>query len=240
MNTPFLSVIIPLGPSEKGCLNSSAGSLLDDLQFLPKGSEIIFVGCESACPFPEEEGVVQQLGHYSVVWLYTEMGRAKQMNAGAELARGENLWFLHWDSRFQPDLVDTLIAQLERYPLALHYCLLAFMTDGPSSMIFNQWGANLRSLLLKVPFGDQGFFLQKKLFTRLDGYSEQATYGEDHLLVWQAHQESVPVKCCYKPLQTSARKYRKTGWLSLTCIYQFRWIRQAWPELLTLIKKRYF
>jgi len=232
----LLSVIIPVGPDETGL----SQALLADLQYLPADSEILF-GCTTAQkPFSEVESVLKALQGYKVQFLYAATGRAQQMNSGAAAASGEYLWFLHLDSRFDPSLITQLMRNIETYPQALHYCWLKFMADGPRLMFLNGWGANLRSMLFGTPFGDQGFVLSRQLFERLGGYSETVSCGEDHLLVWQARQQGVKLKCCYRPLLTSARKYRSQGWLSLTCRYQRLWLQQAWPQFKQLVRQRYF
>lgn len=237
MPEPLLSVVIPVGPEE---IEISPG-LLEDLFFLPRQTELIFVLCEQS-PLLAQQAVLEQqvqgaLSHYPQIWLSTRMGRAAQMNAGAAAARGEFLWFLHLDSRFQPQLIDQFVDNLTCWPQRLHYSLLRF-SDGPARMPLNGLGANLRSLLLGVPFGDQGLAVHKDCFAKIGGYPE-ADYGEDHLFVWYARQQGIKLKCCFNYLSTSARKYENKGWLQLTCLYQKRWLTQAWPEFLKLLRQRY-
>ena len=231
----LLSVIIPVGPDEK----EIPPGLIDDLHFLPQASELVFVGCD-----PQQQALQENLSEqfplYRSRWLYAEPGRAQQMNAGATAAEGKFLWFLHLDSRFQPQLLDRLILNLQNKPDRLHYCLLKFLPDGPVDMGLNALGANLRSLLLGVPFGDQGFAICKEQFERIGGYPERVAYGEDHLFVWYARQQGIGFLCCFEYLQTSARKYKKRGWWSLTLLYQQLWIKQAWPEFIKLLRRRYF
>ncbi|WP_415889970.1 hypothetical protein ACMXYV_01270 [Neptuniibacter sp. SY11_33] len=234
MPKPFLSVIIPVGPVEE----EVPQGLLHDLQHLPKGSELIFVVCKQA-QFALAQSCAS-LSNYSVKWLCTEPGRAIQMNFGAQEAGGQYIWFLHLDSRFEGCLVSSLLDNLNREPERLHYCSLAFTADGPSAMPINALGANLRSRLLGVPFGDQGFLISKHLFEQVGGYPEAAAYGEDHLFVWYVRQQGIKLKCCSVPLSTSARKYEEKGWFKITFLYQRLWLKQAWPEFIKLVKQRYF
>ena len=220
-STPLLSVIIPIGPDEL----SIPQGLLNDLQQISVTREIIFVTCNESFDEGFRQRCTKALGGGGVLWLNAGQGRAIQMNAGALSASGEYLWFLHVDSRFDR---------------SLFVSLLQFLADGPSNMTLNGIGANLRSLILGAPFGDQGFAIKRNVFSSLGGYPEKAAYGEDHLFVWYARQQGVKLKCCRKYLKTSARKYTQKGWLALTCRYQYLWIKQAMPELCTLIKKRYF
>ncbi|MCW8885707.1 MAG: glycosyltransferase [Motiliproteus sp.] len=233
-----LSVVIPLGPQEQ-----TLGRLLGDLLLLPPGTEILFVSCPHNTPFPQQQQITNILKNHRVNWLSAETGRAKQLNLGASKATGRFLWFVHVDSGFGPELVRELITQLDRNPESFHFSPLRFAADGPKSMglpwmLFNQWGANLRSRWLGVPFGDQGFCLSKQNFEQLGGYPEDAPYGEDHLLLWQARLNGVPLKMGLNSLTTSARKYRAKGWGKLTLLYQWIWIKQAAPLALQLFKQR--
>ena len=156
--------------------------------------------------------------------------RATSMNRGAARARGRFLWFLHADSRLRSDTVGRLLAAVTTRPAALHYFDLVFLGDGPAVMRLNQWGAWVRSRWLGVPFGDQGLCLARDTFARVGGYPEDAAFGEDHLFVWRCRQAGVRLAPVRAPLATSARTYRRHGWLKLTVLYQIRWIGQALPE----------
>jgi hypothetical protein len=113
---------------------------------------------------------------------------------------------------------------------------LFFHDKAQRRLIINEWGARLRSDLLGLPFGDQGLCLSKQSFERLGGYDEQAAFGEDHLLVWQAKHHGLKLVRCPSKLATSARKYQQRGWRNLTIKYQLLWPRQAWPQLTKLLK----
>ncbi|MDO6594259.1 glycosyltransferase [Neptuniibacter sp. 1_MG-2023] len=231
-----VSIVIPIGPAE----SIIPVGLIEDLRSIPSASEIIFVVCHQRFDDQYKQDIVATLAPFQVSWLESGQGRAVQMNYGAQAAQGEFIWFLHVDSRFSVELVESLWVNLSRAPDKLHYCLLQFLADGSNGMALNGWGANLRSRLLGIPFGDQGFAISKTLFAQVGGYPEDASYGEDHLFVWYARQRGIKLKCCTQYLQTSARKYRDKGWWYLTCRYQYLWIRQAIPELLKLLKQRYF
>ncbi|MFQ5346256.1 MAG: glycosyltransferase [Rhodothalassiaceae bacterium] len=172
------------------------------------------------------------------VLVCSEGSRARSLNAGAAQARGELLWFLHADSRLAPDTVTHLLTAAGRHPDALLFFDLAFLDDASPFVRLNQWGGNLRARLLRLPFGDQGLACRRAVFARIRPYREDVPYGEDHLLVWQAHRARVPVRPVGAPLATSARTYAAHGWLRLTLSYQYRWLRQAAPEAWRLLVER--
>lgn len=217
-----VSIIIPIGPGD-----DAWNALLGDLRDLPFSVEIICVATEQRSPCVTGD---MSLADGEFTWMVTRPGRASQMNEGAKRAQGRYLWFLHADSRVTPAAVRGLANGLARHPQALHYFNLAFTGDGPRLMWLNAWGAWWRSHMCGIPFGDQGFCLEKVTFERLGGYSESAQYGEDHLLVWMARRRGVHLKCTGQSLVTSARKYREQGWLRTTARYVWLTWRQAWPE----------
>ena len=165
----------------------------------------------------------------------TDTSRAGSLNLGAARAGGEWLWFLHADSRINPDNIRALVQSLQKHPLSLHYFDLAF--DLPL-LRFNATGANLRSRLLGLPFGDQGLCIKKSLFESLDGYPEDCPYGEDLLFVWQARLAGVRLQRIPSKLLTSGRKYQQRGWIPLSVLYQWRWIKLSLAPFLKLLNQR--
>jgi hypothetical protein len=103
-------------------------------------------------------------------------------------------------------------------------------------MSLNSFGANIRSRLFKLPWGDQAFCLSKKRFQQLGCYDETTPYGEDHLLVWQAHQKKVKLHHIPLAVITSGRQYKKNGWLKLTVQRQYLWLKQAIPEFVEWLR----
>ncbi|MCK9539418.1 TIGR04283 family arsenosugar biosynthesis glycosyltransferase [Dokdonella sp.] len=217
-----LSVIVPFAPHE-----SAGDALLEQLRGLPADCEIIVVRAgEPGSHPPAAQGNRDPRRRQ----LTAPPGRASQMNAGARAARGRWLWFLHADSRLHPRTLPALHAFLARHHDALGYFDLRYADDGPALTRLNALGANLRARWLGMPFGDQGLVLPAAWFARLGGYDEQAPYGEDHLLVWQARHAGLPLRRLRAPLTSSARKYAREGWLKVTARHWRLTLRQAWPE----------
>lgn len=234
MTLENLSIIIPLGPNEDQHFN-----LLDDLRILPAETEIIIALSDGNTAQQDEIPKDHPLGE-RLRFVTSPQGRAVQQNTGAAAANRDFLWFLHADSRVTPDALRALETALKTAPDALHYFHLKFKNDGPGVMWINEWGERFRSQVLGIPFGDQGFCLQRRCFDRIGRFPEDAPYGEDHLLVWHARQSGVKLHYTNAALTTSARKYVRHGWGSLTLKYQYLWIRQAVPELGKLIRLKLF
>ena len=221
--SPAFSVIIPLSRNDQ-----SWRSLCSCLLLLPENCEVIFIRPQRLAK--NEQGFLSLLKkHISVLWLTGRQHRGSQMNLGAKYASKPFLWFLHGDSRFGPDAVSGLQKSLVRQPGSLHYFDLQFLNDGPALVCLNQWMANFRSQGLGVPFGDQGFCLSKDMFNRLGTFDTRCRYGEDHLLVWAARCLGVPLQPVGVSLQTSARKYKKNGWMKTTAGHFVKTWTQALP-----------
>jgi rSAM/selenodomain-associated transferase 1 len=97
-------------------------------------------------------------------------------------------------------------------------------------MFINEIGCWIRSRLLGLPFGDQGFCLSRIHFERIGGFPEDVAYGEDHVFVWRAKQNGIALKAIKAILKTSARRYRDQGWLKTTLLFYKLWTRQARAE----------
>jgi hypothetical protein len=204
---PRLSIVIPIGPGE-----TAWQSLLGDLQTLPAEVELLLVGVE---PAPEallcaHSGALQG----RIRWLRTERGRALQQNHGAARALGEWLCFLHADSRLDSRALHALATLSQQEP-ALYYFDLRFF-DGPAALRLNAAGANLRSRVLGLPFGDQGLSLPRAAFERLGGFDTHLARAEDHALVWSARRAGLKVRPLRARLATSGRRYAQRGWALTT------------------------
>lgn len=230
-----LSIIVPLSEREDSWL-----LLAQDLAILPEETETLLVGIANS-PGRKifEEFCAKNPKHASRFrWIESSKGRALQQNVGAANSKRHFLWFLHADTRVTVRARDALESALDRAPNSLHYFELEFQADGPRLMFINQAGANFRSRVLGIPFGDQGFCLARTTFERLGGFDESVPYGEDHLLVWKARQMGILVECTKASLSTSARKYRDRGWLKTTANHLSCTLRQALPETMRLLKSR--
>ncbi|WP_051785720.1 glycosyltransferase [Endozoicomonas numazuensis] len=222
---PLLSIVVPLGPSEP-----EWPLLLDQLNPLPAGSEVILVGYQDEQRPAKLDELPASLIHLEWTWCTTEQGRAYQLNTGAERATGDYVWFLHADTILNRENVQSLLNAIDQYPERLFYFNLWFHDKETLWLSINEWGARFRSDVLGCPYGDQGFCISRTQFLDLKGYPTQSLYGEDHVFVWKARQNKIHLHTCGTRLGTSARKYHDAGWLNLTLKYQHLWLKQAAPE----------
>ena len=227
--TKAVSVIIPLAKGE-----GAWRDLLDQLDQLdlPEGSEIILAAGEQnftddfkAYPWPFQ--LVRE-----------GMGRAGQMNAGAHFSTCDWLWFLHADTKFGDGVLEALGTCISENSETLYFFDLRFQDDGPSAVSWNEWAVKWRAGTLKLPFGDQAFLVRKDVFFKLGAYREDLLFGEDHVLVWKAHQMEIPVKSANAAVYTSARRYKDHGWLATTSRFVWLTIKQGFPQLMILLQSK--
>lgn len=209
-----LSVIIPVAPGER--LNEL---LEKQLASFPDDWEILLCS-------PERPSIKASL-ESRAQWVQSRIGRAHCLNAGAEHAVGEYLWFLHADSILLDNTADRIRQTMQKDEKALYYFDLKFFARRGRLMRLNEIGVLLRCRFLKTPFGDQAFLIKNELFKKLPVYSEEAEYGEDHLLVRDYRRHLVPIKPIGMEILTSARKYEEFGWLRTTMNHLTLWRRQA-------------
>ena len=227
-----VSIVIPIGPDER-----SWPPLVADLANVGDDAELLLVAA-AAKPPDFDQLLSNRRPRCGVGWITTTAGRAHQLNVAAAQSTRPFVWFLHADSRVAPDALVALQGSLESHPHALHYFDLTFQDDGPAAARLNAIGAGVRSNWLGLPFGDQGLCLSREVFRRLGGFDEGVRYGEDHLLVWAAHRNRVPLRHVNAAIATSARKYLDNGWLTTTLVHGWRTWRQAVPEFVDLLWSR--
>lgn len=150
-------------------------------------------------------------------------GRGKQMNAGAALARGEILIFLHADTKLPDDFAD-------------HVCQT--LRDGTSGGAFrlrigaSGWmlrliesAANLRSRWLQLPYGDQAIFVPASVFFHMNGFQHWPLM-EDYDFCCRLRKIG-RIALASASVTTSARRWQRLGVLrttltNLVCIAAFR------------------
>ncbi len=200
-----LSVIIP-------CLNEEQNLT----ELLPKlhgngNVEVIVVdggSSDRSCDIVGENGCII---------LQSPRGRGLQMNLGAEKAKSGMLLFLHADTHLPGDFVYLIEKTLQRDGVAGGAFSLA--TDSSSLVMkFICVGANLRSKLFGLPYGDQAIFVTRKQFEAIGGFQEMAIM-EDYVFMQNLRRYGKIVVLPDKAT-TSARRWKKLGVFKTTIINQ--------------------
>ena len=145
-------------------------------------------------------------------------GRARQMNAGARIATGETLLFLHADTRLPPQFARE-VRRILNLPGVVAGAFELKIDGADWALRLVERAANLRSRLLQLPYGDQGFFLRATLFRNLGGYPE-ILFMEDLELGRRLRRRGQIVTAPLSAL-TSARRWETLGVLRATLLNQF-------------------
>jgi len=134
-------------------------------------------------------------------------GRGAQMNAGAAMAAGDILLFLHADTRLPeawPEAVDNGLRRARAGAFSL-----AIDSPRPALAVVARC-ATLRSRIERVPYGDQAPFFEAGLFRELGGFASIPVM-EDVELFRRIRHRGEPVVILRERALTSARRWEKDG-----------------------------
>ncbi|HET8705206.1 MAG TPA: glycosyltransferase [Pseudomonadales bacterium] len=228
---PRLSLVIPVGPDETE-LNSLLRQLVQLQAAVPAlrdAERVISYRASVTLPASLQAQLDIRLVDATSVndsTLSASFGprsvnaRAQQLNAGAQAATGDFLWFIHADSQLSVNVVQQAIHFMHSpHAQRLAYFKLSFANDGPFFTKLNAWGANWRSRAFKLPFGDQAFLVSRATWEKIGAYEQSVQVGED--LDWVVRAKDVGVKliCLPATVKTSARKYARLGWLNTSLMH---------------------
>ncbi|GAB4389997.1 MAG: TIGR04283 family arsenosugar biosynthesis glycosyltransferase [Thermodesulfovibrionales bacterium] len=154
-----MSVIVPALNEEKA-LGKTLGSLE-----LTENEELIVVDGGSS------DATVAVASRYAHMVLSAQRGRARQMNAGAARARGDILFFLHADCVPPAGAFGMIRETVARKGVSAGAFDLAIAHPGLCFRLI-ELGANLRSRLTSIAYGDQGLFMRRSVFEEIGGFAD--------------------------------------------------------------------
>lgn len=139
--------------------------------------------------------------------------RAALMNAGAAVARGTILWFLHADSLPPRDAL-ALIARAMDDELIVGGAFAHRFSEPVRSLVVISLINRVRYRLTRNYYGDQGLFVRAAVFWRLGGYPAVALMED--LVLSQRLKGVGPTTLIRTPLLTSGRRFLGRGpWRTL-------------------------
>jgi len=198
-----VSVIIPVRDDA-----AALGRTLDHLHVAPGGGAASGWHEVLVCASGDREPITQAVaGRARVLWPGRST-RAALMNAGAAVATGEALFFLHADS-FPPPDAPALIARALSDPRAVGGAFEHRFAEGLWSLRAITWINRVRYRLTRNHYGDQGIFVRASVFRALGGYRDLALM-EDLDLSQRLKRRGRPVLVPV-PLVTSGRRFLARG-----------------------------
>lgn len=144
-----------------------------------------------------------------VIFVTSDRGRGKQMNAGARTAKGSTLLFLHSDTL----LPARAIGAIEKHVTDQRNIAGAFELSIDSDRVIYKWiafWAHVRYKYFGLPYGDQGIFIRKDYFESIGGFADFKIM-EDVDLVRRIKKQGGKICILPEKATTSARRWEKEG-----------------------------
>src|SRR4029078_6298412 len=170
-----------------------------------------------------EVGVAGAYGHVSLsdlrasrpdlVWVIASRGRARQMNAGAAIAHGDWLLFLHADTRLPREWWG-VVERANRAPRVSHGCFRFALDSRTLAARLIEIGVRLRVRIFALPYGDQALFVRRDVFTRLGGFSDVPIMEDVDFVI--RLRETGRMLVAPEKAVTSPRRGEEDGWLRRT------------------------
>ncbi|MDJ0572779.1 MAG: TIGR04283 family arsenosugar biosynthesis glycosyltransferase [Pleurocapsa sp. MO_192.B19] len=146
-----------------------------------------------------------------------EKGRSGQMNAGANIAQGNILLFLHIDTQLPPNFLNLVVKTLKQPEVIAGAFELAIEGDD-RSLRWIEMLVKMRSRFLSLPYGDQAIFTTKQVFADMGGFSDLPIM-EDFELVQRLKRQG-KIAIAPAAVTTSGRRWQNLGVWKTTLINQ--------------------
>lgn len=204
--SPWLSIIVPVfheGERIQACLQSLSKVVGSSLY------EVIVVDGDSSGATLQY--LPKELSTYGII---ARLGRGSQMNAGAKVARGEILLFLHVDAQLPENAGAQIQSVLAEQNVVGGAFDLAIDASGWVYSLISQV-ASWRSRLTRIPYGDQAIFLRRSVFEAVGGYPDSLIM-EDVALMQKLKQQGSRIRFIRDRVTVSARRWQQEGILRCT------------------------
>lgn len=209
-----ISVIIPVYNEE-----STIDQLQKSLAPIKNDCEIIFVDGGSV-----DQTISMIATEFTV--LHSPKGRANQMNFGAEKSTGDILFFLHADS----EIPVTALAEIEAV-MNDHQAGCFGISFNSSHILMKccQYMSNRRVKDHRIIFGDQGIFIERKLFFDL-GMFPQLPIMEDYQFSLNMKARKITIGITEHRILTSDRRFSGSSLKKLQVMWLMNQLRRMYRK----------
>lgn len=224
---PSVSIVVPVFNEVSITTTDTFTPRIQKLtELLRPGDEVVLVdGGSTDDSWPTLQALA---AHPKITAIQSDKGRARQMNEGAAVAKGDILLFLH---------ADTVLSLL-----AWDACMLALQAQGSKPVWgrFNvriagqsrwlpvvAWFMNQRSRFSKIATGDQALFASRKLFEKVGGFPDQPLMEDIEFCRRLKRLLPAAFLPVFAPVITSGRRWDTQGvWKTILLMWRFRY--QYW------------
>lgn len=205
-----ISIIVPV-------LNEALliQSFLENLRERATGAEVIVVDGSSSDGTSELAiGLCDRI-------VQTTAGRARQMNAGASLAQGEVLWFLHADATIPENALSEIERALQDRHVVGGFFRVRFLQERFIYRLTDRF-SHFAGLALGIRCGDHAFFCRREIFEKIGGYPE-VDLMED-VDFFRRLRRAGRIAVVTPPVVIDPRRYEMIGPWRLTFVFGLIWV----------------
>lgn len=216
MIRPMISVIVPTLNAEKGlakCLTALVPAAIDGFV-----REVIITDGGST------DGTLKIADDAGAQIVSGQRGRGQQLQRGAADTKGSWLLFLHADTVLETGWEEEVFRHIQSVETGeMADCAAAFRFALDDDGFFAQWlmsAVAMRCWALKLPYGDQGLLISRKLYDDIGGFKPVALMEDVDMIRRLGRRRIVILRA---KAVTSARRYRRDGYIkriarNMTCL----------------------
>jgi len=205
MDTRSISIIIPTFNEEAIIAHSLKGLLT----ITERNEAVDIIVCDAST-----DETRRILSDFPVTVCQSAKGRAIQMNAGARLAKGDILYFLHADTQPPETFIDNIRSASADGKKA--GCFRMDFSDNNPIMTLYGWFTQFPLMVCRG--GDQSLFIDASLFHDIGGFDEKLVVMEDINIIARIEQLE-RFHILENQVTTSARRYHQNGVIRLQLIF---------------------
>ncbi|MCF7907453.1 MAG: TIGR04283 family arsenosugar biosynthesis glycosyltransferase [Candidatus Omnitrophica bacterium] len=197
-----VSIIIPTY-NEENSIESTLGPLIGE-----NGCEVIVVDGYS------KDRTKEIVRSYPVIFKQAGKNRANQLNAGAGIAGGDVLVFLHADCILEKGGLPAIINSVKKGFIG--GCSSQRINSSALIYRFIEASGNIRAKLSHIFYGDQAIFVRRDIFQKIGGFDDVALFED---IIFSRKLKKYGKTCTLKnKIFTSARRWEKQGIIKTTLI----------------------